>query len=416
METGLTGPPERSSASVDEGAVRYSLVVPAFNEAESLPALIEDLTWLMDRLDGPCEAVIVDDGSSDDTAGIVLAAERSDPRFRAIRLSRNFGHQIALTAGLVRSRGQAVVTNCAADRQHPGRRRSRDGRAVGRRVTTMRLRRHDRPAGASPPSSAPPPTVVQTACSTGSSDIPMPSNAGDFRLLDRQVVDAFVRFGERNRYIRGMVRAGPRLQPGRSALHGAGPGTRAARATPFVAWFGSRRTPCSASRPGRRAPGSTLEVLRGVRVRHPLRADHDRHATSTSQPVAGWTTIVVVGVLPRRCPAHGARGGGRVHRAHLRRGEAAAALHRARGSPRRPSGPRSTYGGRTPRASGTTPVRQGRRASRPARLAFVGYLAAGGASLALDVATLALLREDRRTACPGRDDRRSTRRGWSPTS
>lgn len=181
--------------------VCYSIVVPAYNEAESLPALIKNLLWLMGELDGTCEVLIVDDGSSDGTYETVRAAQAKDPRFRPIRLSRNFGHQVALTAGLVRSRGAAVVT-MDADRQHPVEavlemaKHWRNGYDVAYGVMI------DRPSE----------SAFKKATSDGfyklinrMSKTPMPPNAGDFRLLDRQVVDAFLRMPERNRYIRGMI-------------------------------------------------------------------------------------------------------------------------------------------------------------------------------------------------------------------
>ena len=181
--------------------VCYSIVVPAYNEAGSLPALIKDLTWLMGELDGACEVLVVDDGSSDGTYEMVRTAQVADPRFRPIRLSRNFGHQVALTAGLVRSRGAAVVT-MDADRQHPVEtvlemaKHWRNGYDVAYGVMV------DRPSE----------SAFKKATSDGfyklintMSRTPMPPNAGDFRLLDRQVVDAFLRMPERNRYIRGMI-------------------------------------------------------------------------------------------------------------------------------------------------------------------------------------------------------------------
>jgi polyisoprenyl-phosphate glycosyltransferase len=181
--------------------VCYSIVVPAYNESESLPTLIADLVWLMDELDGTCEVLIVDDGSSDNTYEIVRSAQETDHRFRAIRLSRNFGHQTALTAGLTRARGSAMVT-MDADRQHPV-------------ETVLEMARHWRNGYdiaygvmiARPSESA-----FKKATSNGfyklinrMSNTPMPANAGDFRLLDRQVVDAFLRMPEHNRYIRGMI-------------------------------------------------------------------------------------------------------------------------------------------------------------------------------------------------------------------
>ena len=193
----------RTSVVIPGGApeICYSIVVPAYNESESLSALVDELVWLMGELDGACEVLIIDDGSSDETYEIARVAQGRDPRFRAIRLSRNFGHQVALTAGLVRSRGAAVVT-MDADRQHPVAtvlemaKHWRNGYDVAYGVMT------DRPSE----------TAFKKATSkwfykliNHMSDTPMPANAGDFRLLDRQVVDAFLRMPERGRYVRGMI-------------------------------------------------------------------------------------------------------------------------------------------------------------------------------------------------------------------
>lgn len=185
----------------DEPEVCYSIVVPAYNESESISALIGDLVWLMGELDGTCEVLIVDDGSTDDTYELVRAAQEVDPRFRPIRLSRNFGHQVALTAGLVRSRGVAVVT-MDADRQHPAEtvlemaKQWRNGYDVAYGVMVGR----------------PSETAFKRVTSDAfyklinrMSDTQMPANAGDFRLLDRQVVNAFLRMPERSRYVRGMI-------------------------------------------------------------------------------------------------------------------------------------------------------------------------------------------------------------------
>jgi len=185
----------------EEAEVCYSIVVPAYNESESIPALIEDLVWLMGELDGTCEVLIVDDGSSDDTYEIVRSAEGHDRRFRAIRLSRNFGHQVALTAGMVHAHGAAVVT-MDADRQHPVEaviemaKHWRNGYDVAYGVMI------DRPTESAFK------RVTADAfykMINRMSDTSMPPNAGDFRLMDRQVVDAFLRMPERNRYIRGMI-------------------------------------------------------------------------------------------------------------------------------------------------------------------------------------------------------------------
>src|SRR5271156_2451303 len=96
----------------------YSLVVPIFNEEAVIPILLRRLDALLDSLDAPGEAIFVDDGS-EDTSPIVLEGKaRADRRYRLIRLSRNFGHQIAITTGLDHAAGRAVIV-MDADLQDP---------------------------------------------------------------------------------------------------------------------------------------------------------------------------------------------------------------------------------------------------------------------------------------------------------
>ena len=79
---------------------RYSLVIPIFNEEAVLPLLIRRVKALLDQLDGTSEAIFVDDGSRDTSAIYLREMAATDPRIRLIELSRNFGHQIAITAGM----------------------------------------------------------------------------------------------------------------------------------------------------------------------------------------------------------------------------------------------------------------------------------------------------------------------------
>jgi polyisoprenyl-phosphate glycosyltransferase len=179
----------------------FSVVVPAFNEEASIGALIADLRRLMVRIEGDFEVLVVDDGSSDDTFAIAQRAASEDSRFRTVRLSRNFGHQAALSAGIARATGDAVIT-MDADGQHPVPvvaqmvEKWRQGYDVVYGVMT------DRPSE----------SWFKRTSSDGFyrlldriSDTPMPRNAGDFRLMDRQVVDHLLRMPERHQYLRGMV-------------------------------------------------------------------------------------------------------------------------------------------------------------------------------------------------------------------
>ena len=87
----------------------YSLVVPIFNEEAVLPLLAKRVRDLLDRLGAAAEAIFVDDGSSDTSAIFLRGLASDDARMRLIELSRNFGHQVAITAGMDAARGQAVI-------------------------------------------------------------------------------------------------------------------------------------------------------------------------------------------------------------------------------------------------------------------------------------------------------------------
>jgi polyisoprenyl-phosphate glycosyltransferase len=178
----------------------YSFVIPVRDEAECLPELTRRLGSVIDQLDGEAEIIFVDDGSTDDSFRILCDLRATDERVKVIRLARNFGHQAAITAGFDIARGEATVV-MDADLQDPPElvaalverwregfdvvyavRRRREGDPVHRRLATgifYRTLRH------------------LTA-------VDIPAEAGDFRLVDRRVLDEFKQLRERNRYIRGM--------------------------------------------------------------------------------------------------------------------------------------------------------------------------------------------------------------------
>jgi glycosyltransferase involved in cell wall biosynthesis len=179
----------------------YSIVIPVYNEAPGLPALYIQLRDLLDRLDGPAEVLLVDDGSGDDSFDIMTELNNRDERFKAIRLSRNFGHQIAITAGMDLAEGQAVVV-MDADLQDPPAvvidmaARWREGYQV---VYGVRADRS---------------TDTWFKRTTASlfyrglrrlTDTDIPADVGDFRLMDRRVIDAMSAMREGSRFVRGMV-------------------------------------------------------------------------------------------------------------------------------------------------------------------------------------------------------------------
>jgi dolichol-phosphate mannosyltransferase len=179
---------------------RYSLIIPVLNEAAVLPALLARLDSLMTALDGPAEVVFVDDGSTDDTAAVLRDRERRDPRYRLVQLSRNFGHQAAITAGMNVSRGDAVIV-MDADLQDPPElvldlvAKWREGFQV---VYAQRTARNDE--GAFKRWTA----HLFYLGLRRLTAVDIPRDVGDFRLVDRQVVEAFRAMPERDRFVRGM--------------------------------------------------------------------------------------------------------------------------------------------------------------------------------------------------------------------
>lgn len=176
-----------------------SCIVPCHNEARNLDLLLPQLVQLLPRLADGWEVILVDDGSSDRTAAVMRDWSEL-PGFRAIELSRNFGKEAALTAGLKSAQGQVVVM-MDADLQHPpaliadmvsnwrqgadvvyAQRIHRADESLFKRIGThwfyQLLNRFDR--------------------------VKVPEGAGDFRLLDRRAVDALLSLPERNRFMKGL--------------------------------------------------------------------------------------------------------------------------------------------------------------------------------------------------------------------
>ena len=179
-----------------------SIVVPCFNEAEVIRETHRRLIDLASRLANiAVEFIYVDDGSRDATPALLHELSLADSRVRGLRLSRNFGHQIATTAGVQNASGDAVVI-IDADLQDPPEvieemvARWREGYHV---AYGQRLER----AGETR-------LKLWTARAfyrwmNRLSRVQLPVDAGDFRLMDRAVVDALLRMPERDRYLRGMV-------------------------------------------------------------------------------------------------------------------------------------------------------------------------------------------------------------------
>lgn len=177
-----------------------SIVAPAYNEAKNLAAFVEAMVPVLDSLNEPWEIVFVDDGSRDDTLGMLLAARTNDPRIKVVSLARNFGKDVALTAGLHHARGRAVIPiDC--DLQHPpelipvmvakwragadmviGVRQKRAEEGFVRRTTAK----------------------AYYGLMRRMTNVHIPPNAGDFRLIDRKIVDVIKEMPERTRFMKGI--------------------------------------------------------------------------------------------------------------------------------------------------------------------------------------------------------------------
>ena len=190
----------------DPARPALSVVAPCFNEEGALPEFLRRVGAVLDGLGGMAEIVVVDDGSRDGTWAVMTAAAARDQRIVAVRLMRNHGHQLALTAGLSVCRGERVLI-IDADLQDPpellpdmmammdgvdgkggadvvfGQRRAREGESLFKRVTAAAFYR-----------------LIGRM-----TEVEIPLDAGDFRLVTRRVLDLLLAMPERHRFIRGMV-------------------------------------------------------------------------------------------------------------------------------------------------------------------------------------------------------------------
>jgi dolichol-phosphate mannosyltransferase len=185
----------------DSAHLAVSVVAPCFNEEGVLPEFLQRVGLVLDSLGGTAEIVMVDDGSRDATWQVLTDAAARDKRVVAVRLMRNHGHQLALTAGLSICRGERVLI-IDADLQDPpellpemmklvdegadvvyGQRRQREGESLFKRATAAAFYR-----------------LIGHI-----TDVEIPLDAGDFRLLTRHVLDLLLAMPERHRFLRGMV-------------------------------------------------------------------------------------------------------------------------------------------------------------------------------------------------------------------
>ena len=179
--------------------MKISVVVPAYNEEQNLPVLLDQIRNILQE--GLHEIIVVDDGSTDATLDVVKAASELDHRIKYIGLSRNFGHQTALRAGLRGASGDCVIT-MDADLQHPPRllpemtAKWQEGFKI---VLTVRREVENVPRFKRTTS------ALFYRLVNLVSDVALDPGSADFRLLDRKVVDVINNFSEQDFFLRGII-------------------------------------------------------------------------------------------------------------------------------------------------------------------------------------------------------------------
>jgi dolichol-phosphate mannosyltransferase len=179
--------------------VKISIVVPSFNEEKNIPVLFDEVREVLKGEDFEC--IFIDDGSSDETFSIIKGLSAHYTEVKGISFSRNFGHQIALLAGISESLGDITIS-MDADGQHPASvipdliEKYQQGFDI---VNTRRLKTED--AG-----------LIKNMTSKGfytfinkMTDVKIEPASSDFRLMSRKAVDAFLQFEEKDRFTRGLI-------------------------------------------------------------------------------------------------------------------------------------------------------------------------------------------------------------------
>jgi polyisoprenyl-phosphate glycosyltransferase len=178
-----------------------SVIVPCMNEEQVLPKTHAHLVTVLKQAAIAFEIIYVDDGSSDSTSEVLRKLQENDAQIRVVRLSRNFGHQVAITAGLEHAAGDAAVL-IDADLQDPP--------AVILEFLAKWMDGYDVVYGVRSERDGETPFKLLTAkffyrFISRLSETRIPIDTGDFRLMDRRVVDALLSMPERDRFVRGMV-------------------------------------------------------------------------------------------------------------------------------------------------------------------------------------------------------------------
>jgi len=185
----------------EKKCIKLSVVVPIFNEEETIPELVERITKAVESISTLYELIFVNDGSKDSSLQLLKTLHKSNARIKYINFSRNFGHQIAVTAGLDFAEGEKIVI-IDGDLQDPpelipemynkskngfdvvyAKRVSRKGESFFKKITAT--------------------LFYRILSSITSIDIPL--DTGDFRLIDRKVVNQLKQMSEKNKFLRGQI-------------------------------------------------------------------------------------------------------------------------------------------------------------------------------------------------------------------
>ena len=181
--------------------IKYSIVVPVFNEEQAIPLFYERIIPVMDQTKETYEIIFVNDGSKDNTYSILADLAKKDSRIKVIDFSRNFGQQAALLCGFSESKGQAVVDIDVDLQDRPeaildmiekwkegyevvhGRRTVREGETFFKKITS----------------------TIYTKFVASITGLNIPAKCGDFKLFDRKVIDTICSLPEHNRFLRGLT-------------------------------------------------------------------------------------------------------------------------------------------------------------------------------------------------------------------
>lgn len=186
---------------IEQDRPTFSVIVPIWNEEEVLPELYRRVVEVMEGVGDTWELVLINDGSADRSLEMLLNLHEQDPRVKVIDFSRNYGHQIAITAGYDFAEGDAVIV-MDADLQDPPSvilemiDRWREGYEVAYAVRTSRAGETKFKLWTA--------SVFYRLLSAITQDVEIPLDAGDFRLMDRRAVMAMRKLREQHRFMRGL--------------------------------------------------------------------------------------------------------------------------------------------------------------------------------------------------------------------